>query len=59
VARFLILGYGSGKFTSNATCDKEQFILDNRKLEDVLMMKITSHDYWSDFYTIGKRLWMI
>jgi nucleoside-diphosphate-sugar epimerase len=59
VARFLILGYGSGKFTSNVTCDKEQFILDNRRLENVLMMKITPHDYWSDFYTIGKRLWMI
>ena len=59
VARFLILGYGSGKFTSTATCDKEQFILDNRRLEDALMMRFAPQDYWSDFYTIGKRLWMI
>lgn len=59
VARFLILGYGSGKFITNPTWWREQFILDNRKLEGALMMKITPHDYWNDFYTIGKKLWMI
>lgn len=59
VARFLILGYGSGKFSPSSATQREQFILDNRRLEDVLLMRIAPNDYWSDFYTIGKKLWTI
>jgi nucleoside-diphosphate-sugar epimerase len=59
IARGLILGYGQGNFIQQDTLAKEQFILDNTKLEDACNMKIRISNYSNDFYNMGRKLWMI
>ena len=59
IARGLILGYGRGNFIQQDILGKEQFILDNSKLEDACGMKIKLSNYSNDFYNMGRKLWMI
>jgi nucleoside-diphosphate-sugar epimerase len=59
IARGLILGYGHGNFIEVDRRNREQFILDNTKLEDACGMKIKVSNYSNDFYNMGRKLWMI
>jgi hypothetical protein len=59
IARGLILGYSQGNFIQADSLAKEQFILDNTKLEDALNVKIVLPKYTTDFYNMGIKLWMI
>jgi nucleoside-diphosphate-sugar epimerase len=59
IARGLILGYGHGNFIEVDRRNREQFILDNTKLEDACGVKIKVSNYSNDFYNMGRKLWMI